>query len=113
MKSVFVGLMMASAILSAAVDAQESQPTATSNESRPIVEFGVVVVTGSHPAPGLWKLTRGGKTLLIMGTMSPAPERMVWMSNNVEARIAKSQAILGPPGVVLGTDVGLLRGLML
>lgn len=82
-------------------------------EDSSVVDLGVVVVTGAHPAPGLWELTRGEKTLLIMGTLAPAPKHMTWISEHVEARIAQAGVILGSPGVVVGADVGLLRGAML
>lgn len=87
-------------------------PTATPAEPDALM-LDAVVVTGEFPAPGLWELSRDGKTLLVMGTLSPAPKRMVWTSNRVESRIAESDLILGPPGVSVGADVGFFGGAML
>src|SRR5687768_16725961 len=77
------------------------------------VELDAVVITGTLPAPGLWELSRGDKHLLIMGTLSPSPRDMVWNAPRVEKAVGKAQEVLGTPGVSIGADVGLFRGLML
>lgn len=77
------------------------------------VMLEAIEVGGTYPAPGLWELTRDGKTLLLMGTLSPAPRRMQWGSERVEARIAEADLVLAAPGVSVGADVGLFRGAML
>lgn len=91
----------------------EDPSTAMEGEESSVVDMVAVAVTGAYPAPGLWELTRDGKTLLVMGTLSPAPRRMTWTSERVEAKIAQADIILGSPGAVVGADVGLLRGAML
>lgn len=77
------------------------------------VNLDAVLVAGRFPAPGLWELTRGNKTLLIMGTLAPVPKRMEWTSDRVEARIAQAGIIIRAPGISVGTDVGLIRSAML
>jgi uncharacterized protein YbaP (TraB family) len=54
-----------------------------------------VLVTGEHPGPGLWKVSRGDHTLWILGTHAPLPAGLVWHSHEVEWVIAESQQILG------------------
>ena len=72
-----------------------------------------VVVSGSLPAPKLWEVTMGEKVLLIMGTVSPTPRSMAWDSGTVAGKIAQAQEVLGPPGVLVTADVGIVGGLML
>ena len=78
-----------------------------------VVDLGTVVVTGSQPGPGLWKVSRGDHALWILGTMSPLPKRIEWDSANVQQIIAGSQEVLGPPGVSVSTNRGMFRTLLL
>lgn len=101
-------------VLLAAVSAASAHPmdVAQAAEAEPIT-LDSVVVTGIVPAPGLWEVTRGDKRLLIMGTLDAVPRNIQWSSAKVERRIAEADVILGPPGISVGTDVGLIRGVML
>lgn len=112
MKSITLGWTFAAALVSLTAFAKDPLQK-PEGEKTSVVDLSAVVVTGAYPAPGLWELTRDGKTLLIMGTLTPAPNRMTWTSERVEAKIAQADLILGSPGVVVGADVGLLRGAML
>ncbi len=78
-----------------------------------VVDLGTVVVTGSQPGPGLWKVMKGDHTLWILGTQSPLPKRMVWDSANVQRVIAQSQEVLGPNGIAVKTNQGMFRTLLL
>lgn len=97
-------------LFSSSLLAQDGPPK---DKASGVVDLAAIMVTGAQPAPGLWVLTRGDKTLLIMGTLSPSPKNITWLSGAVEARIAEADIILGPPGISVGTSVGLLRGAML
>jgi uncharacterized protein YbaP (TraB family) len=54
-----------------------------------------VLVTGEHPGPGMWKVTRGDHSLWILGTHSPLPQRLIWRSQDVEFAISEAQQVLG------------------
>lgn len=54
-----------------------------------------VLVTGEHPGPGLWKVSRGDHVLWILGTHSPLPKGLVWRSQQVELVMTQSQEVLG------------------
>ncbi len=82
-------------------------------EDNDIVDMAVVVVSGKQPGPGLWRVKRGDHTLYVLGEISPLPRRMEWMSGDVEAVVAGSQAILASPSISMDSDIGRLRGLML
>lgn len=91
----------------AAVPAMPAEPT------EPPQMLAPVVVSGSLPGPGLWKATRDGHTLWILGTLTPLPRRMEWDSAAVEYRIGQSQRVIGAPGVNVTADVGFFRGMTL
>jgi uncharacterized protein YbaP (TraB family) len=54
-----------------------------------------ILVHGSQPGPGLWRVSKGDHTLWILGTLGPLPAGMSWRSGEVEATIAASQEVLG------------------
>ncbi|HVI57506.1 MAG TPA: TraB/GumN family protein [Luteimonas sp.] len=78
-----------------------------------IVDLDAVVVSGAQPGPGMWKVSKDGHVLYILGTLSPLPKRMEWISRDVEDTIARSQAVIAPPTVNMSSDIGFFRGLML
>ncbi|QNA97876.1 TraB/GumN family protein [Massilia sp. Se16.2.3] len=63
-----------------------------------------MLVSGSRPGPGLWKVSKGEHVLWVFGTYSPLPAKMEWQSRAVERIIAHSQEYLKPPEV--SVDVG-------
>lgn len=60
-----------------------------------------VLVVGQRPGPGLWKVSKDDHVLWVFGTFSPLPAQMQWRSQEVEAILAQSQELLGPPGASL------------
>ena len=78
-----------------------------------IRDMDTLVVTGEQPGPGLWKVMRGGHVLWILGTVTPLPKDMTWLSRQVETTIADSQEVIAPPSVSLGTELGMFRTMML
>jgi uncharacterized protein YbaP (TraB family) len=60
-----------------------------------------VLVQGERPGPGLWKITRDGHVLWLLGTHSPLPVFMTWRSEQVETVISESNEVLGTYAVSL------------
>jgi len=79
----------------AAVPAAATVPEIPAPPTEAILQ--TVVVRGNQPGPGLWKVSKDGHTLWVLGTLSPLPREMHWLSGEVEATIAKSQEVLGVP----------------
>jgi hypothetical protein len=73
----------------------------------------VVVVSGMQPGPGMWRVSKGDHVLWVMGTLSPAPKKMTWISRDVEATIAASQLVLKSPGASVDSDIGVFRSALL
>lgn len=72
-----------------------------------------VVVSGEQPGPGLWKVSKGEHVLWILGTLSPLPKKISWLSRDVERTIAASQQVLMAPQISVKIDGGMLGGLFL
>lgn len=68
-----------------------------------------VLVTGERPGPGLWRVSKNGHDLWILGVLEPLPTTMTWKSREVDARIAASQVVLAPPAV--DPHIGFFRSL--
>ena len=89
----------------------QTPPAAPAAET--IRDIDTVVVSGVQPGPGMWKVSRGEHVLWILGTLSPMPKNMSWLSRDVEATIAQSQEVLEPPSASIGTDLGMFRSMLL
>lgn len=79
----------------------------------PIRDEAPVMVTGVQPGPGMWKVSKDGRTLWVLGTLSPLPAKMEWVSRDVEAVIAQADEVIWSPSLVFDADVGFFRGLLL
>lgn len=106
--------MLSLCLFSSLAHSQAAAPHASGSDAvEELRQLDTIVVSGAFPAPRLLELTRGGKKLLIMATLSPTPRAMVWDAPTVERRVAQAGEVLGPPGVAVSADVGVFGGLML
>jgi uncharacterized protein YbaP (TraB family) len=53
-----------------------------------------VVVTGEQPGPQLWRATRDGRTLWILGTVSEKPADITWHAKQVAAVLDDTQLVI-------------------
>ncbi len=72
-----------------------------------------MVVTGSQPGPGMWKVSKGDNVMWIMATQSPLPKKMDWVSRDVEKTIAQSDEVLFETSVSVSTDRGMFGNMLL
>jgi uncharacterized protein YbaP (TraB family) len=70
-----------------------------------------VVVSGEQPGPGLWKVSRDGHILYVMGTLSPLPTKIQWKSSKIESVVAQSQQVIS--GTSVRADIGVFQGMRL
>ncbi|HVC17409.1 MAG TPA: TraB/GumN family protein, partial [Rhodanobacter sp.] len=77
------------------------------------VTLAPVAVTGVLPGPALWKVSKDGHVMWILGITSPLPKGMQWESSKVERLIASSRQVLKPPGMEIGAKVGFWGRLFL
>ena len=78
-----------------------------------VTNLAAVAVSGVQPGPGLWKVSKGKHVMLVLGVISPLPQRMQWRSAEVETAIAGAQQVLQLPDVRLKADVGFFGKLFL
>ena len=86
---------------------------APAHASSAAVTLAPVTVTGVQPGPGLWKVSRGGHVLWVLGTLTPLPKRMQWRSAQVERVLAQSQQLLEVPTARLRMDTSAYGKLLL
>ncbi len=114
-RSPFPPALVLAALLPLAASAREaaspSLPAAAPNDT--IRDIDAVVVSGVVPGPGLWRVSRDGHEMWILGTLSPLPRRMEWEARDVEAVVARANEVMLPPNVSVKADVGFFRGLAL
>lgn len=72
-----------------------------------------IVVTGEQPGPGLWRVSKDGHVMWVLGTLSPLPKRLEWRTAEVERRIGESQHVLMAPQVKMEANVGFFGRLAL
>jgi hypothetical protein len=119
LKRTCVSVMLQSAIAMCAVSQATAQsvdpthapgsPIATATPTT----LGVVVVKGTQPGPGLWKVSNDNHVMWVLGIASPLPANIAWKTQEVQIRLSHSQEELEPPGVVAGARVGFFGKLFL
>lgn len=91
---------------------QATAPVVAAQEEG-VIELETMVVTGVQPGPGMWKVSKGDHELWILGTLSPLPNDITWLSRDVDAVLERTQEVVRPPGVVVSAKVGVFKGLAL
>jgi hypothetical protein len=109
-KWILAGLFVSASFVASAQDALPGN--ASGNDG--IRDEAPVIVSGTQPGPGLWKVAKGDHVLWVLGTQSPLPRRMQWRSREVEDALAASQELIYPPsmGISVATG-GFFRSLLL
>lgn len=113
MRPSFVVLLATCLLLAAPLRATPATPPQPIVDSEGVRNMEAVVVTGVQPGPGMWKVSRDGHSLWILGTLSPLPSGIDWKADEVNAILEQAGQVLGPPGVVVDADIGIFKGLML
>jgi hypothetical protein len=61
----------------------------------------------------MWKVSRNDHVMHVLGTVSPLPKRMEWISRDVERVLAQSGEVVFGPSYVVDTDLGFFGKLSL
>ncbi|MBL8299464.1 MAG: TraB/GumN family protein [Rhodanobacteraceae bacterium] len=104
MRAALLGCLLFASTL---VHAAELPPPA------PAAVLETVVVSGEQPGPGLWRVTKDDHVLWVLGTLSPLPKRMEWVSREVERVVAGAQRVLLSPQASVDIEGGALAGVFL
>jgi len=105
---------IAAAVLAVLTVALRPAPGADSplSTGSPAAAIEEVEVVAESPGPQLWRVSRNGHDLWILGTLRPLPQNLKWRSREVERILSHSQGlILG--GVDVDADIGPITALKL
>lgn len=78
-----------------------AQTTSPSPPPKNAVTLAPVLVRGVVPGPALWKISKNGHVMWVLGITSPLPKQIQWDSTKVDHLIAHSQQVLELPGYSL------------
>jgi uncharacterized protein YbaP (TraB family) len=95
-----VGLLAALAFLSSAA----AGATALQEGTAPQVATPLqVVISGKYRGPKLWRVSKQGHALWVLGTVSPLPKRMVWQDADIQRLLRQTQEVIPAwPSVGIG-----------
>lgn len=105
--SAFAAALLCTAVIAATARGQTPPPGAT------VPTLEAVTVSGEQPGPGLWRVTRNGHTLLILGSLTPLPQKMTWKTDEIDEALAHAGALLLPPRVEIKPNTGFFGRLAL
>ena len=94
------------------IHAQSATPPAVKPTSH-VADLAEVVVSGVQPGPGLWKVSRNGHVMWVLGTLSPLPQDMQWRSQQLEQVLGGSSELLMQPTLTFKANTGFLGKLFL
>ena len=62
-----------------------------------------VVISGSYSGPKLWRVSKDGHTLWLLGTVEPLPKRMIWQTEDIQGLLRHTQEVIPAwPSVGIG-----------
>jgi uncharacterized protein YbaP (TraB family) len=62
-----------------------------------------IVISGRYAGPKLWRVSRDGHVLWVLGTVSPLPKRMVWQTEDIQRLLRRTQEVIPAwPSVGIG-----------
>jgi hypothetical protein len=73
-----------------AIDPLEDAAAPASREA----DMEVVLVRGTQPGPGLWKVKSGDNVMWVLGEVSPFARHVKWNSSTFDQRLRQSQELL-------------------
>lgn len=110
-----LSLLAVLAGISSPAIAQEAEPPAVETNAAASDErlLDAVVVSGRVNGPGLWKVSKGGHVMWVLGTTSPLPRGIDWDTRELEEKIGQSQEWIQAPGATFSPKGGVVGGLLL
>ena len=93
------GVVAALALLCPTMPAVAAQSGATPQLPAPFQ----VVISGSYSGPKLWRVSKDGHVLWLLGTVEPLPKRMVWQTADIQGLLRNTQEVIPAwPSVGIG-----------
>jgi len=62
-----------------------------------------VVISGRYLGPKLWRVSKNGHVLWVLGTVTPLPRRMIWQTADIQGLLRQTQEVIPAwPSVGIG-----------
>ncbi|MDE2261275.1 MAG: TraB/GumN family protein [Gammaproteobacteria bacterium] len=62
-----------------------------------------IVISGRYRGPKLWRVSKDGHALWLLGTVTPLPKRMVWQTEDIQRLLRETQEVIPAwPSVGIG-----------
>lgn len=91
--------LAAAALLCAATPATAAQSETAAQVAPPVQ----VVVSGRYLGPKLWRVSKGGHALWVLGTVTPLPKGMIWQTQDIQRLLRQTQEVIPAwPSVGIG-----------
>lgn len=76
---------------------------ATSTPTAPVAPPLKVVISGRYAGPRLWRVSKDGHSLWVLGTVAPLPKRMVWRTEDIQGLLRQTEEVIPAwPSVGIG-----------
>jgi uncharacterized protein YbaP (TraB family) len=93
-------LLAAAALLCPALPGAAALQAGTAT---PLAASMQVVVSGRYRGPKLWRVSKDGHALWLLGTVAPLPKRMVWQTEDIQGLLRQTQEVIPAwPSVGIG-----------
>ena len=93
-------LLAAVVLLCPAFSGAAALQTETAAQVAPPVQ---VVISGQYRGPKLWRVSRNGHALWVLGTVAPLPKSMVWQTEDIQRLLRQTQEVIPAwPSVSIG-----------
>ncbi len=93
------GLAAALVLLCPAIGAAAEQSESTAQVAAPVQ----VVISGRYRGPKLWRVSKDGHALWVLGTVTPLPKGMIWQTQDIQRLLRQSQEVIPAwPSVGIG-----------
>ena len=93
------GLAAAAVLLCPVMGAAADQSGTAAQVSVPVQ----VVISGRYRGPKLWRVSKDGHALWLLGTVTPLPKRMVWQTEDIQRLLRQTQEVIPAwPSVGIG-----------
>jgi uncharacterized protein YbaP (TraB family) len=84
------------ALPQSATPAQNGIPT-------PVAAPVQVVISGRYRGPKLWRVSKAGHALWVLGTVTPLPKSMIWQTRDIQSLLKETQEVIPAwPSVGIG-----------
>jgi len=94
-----LALFAAAVLLCPTMSAAAAPRTQTDARATPVQ----VVISGRYRGPKLWRVSKDGHELWVLGTVAPLPKRMVWQTEDIERLLHETQEVIPAwPSVSIG-----------